>query len=75
MKKRSIFRYLILILLFFSLFSFSSIEAKKKVEWVGREISNFTLPSSHDRAITYAEEYYGKYHLVITFFPAAFTPL
>ncbi len=50
-------------------------EAKKKVEFVGRETPNFTLPSTEDRLIHYAEEYYGKYHLIITFFPAAFTPI
>lgn len=53
----------------------SLIEARRKIDLVGREVPYFTLPSTHDRAISYAEEYYGKYHLVITFFPAAFTPL
>ena len=38
------------------------------------ETMNFTLPSTQDRLINYADEYYGKYHLIITFFPAAFTP-
>lgn len=49
--------------------------AEKASELIGREILNFTLPSTHDRVINYAEEYYGKHHLVITFFPAAFTPI
>ncbi|MCX8118732.1 MAG: hypothetical protein N3G78_12505 [Desulfobacterota bacterium] len=47
----------------------------KKLELIGREILNFTLPSSQDRLISYADEYYGKYHLILTFFPAAFTPI
>jgi len=50
-------------------------EAKRKVELIGKETPNFTLPSTEDRVIHYAEEYYGKYHLIITFFPAAFTPI
>jgi hypothetical protein len=50
-------------------------QAEKKVDLVGREVLNFTLPSTHDRVINYAEEYYGKHHLVITFFPAAYTPV
>ena len=50
-------------------------QAEKKVDLVGRETLNFTLPSTHDRVINYADEYYGKHHLVITFFPAAYTPI
>jgi hypothetical protein len=62
-------------LIFIILFSLSNAEAAKKVELVGQEALNFTLPSSQDRLINYAEEYYGKYYLIITFFPAAFTPI
>ena len=53
----------------------SNVEAEKKFELIGRETLNFTLPSTHDRTINYADEYYGKHHLIITFFPAAFTPV
>ena len=42
---------------------------------VGGEAPWFTLPSSEDRLVDYAKDYYGKYHLVMTFFPAAFTPV
>jgi hypothetical protein len=65
--------FLPLLLLFFLLLS--NVEAAKKVELMGRETLNFTLPSTQDRLINYADEYYGKYHLIITFFPAAFTPV
>jgi peroxiredoxin len=51
------------------------VEAKKKVELIGKDTLNFSLPSTQDRLINYAEEYYGKHHLIITFFPAAFTPV
>ena len=65
--------FLPLLLLFFLLLSNG--EAAKKVELVGREALNFTLPSTQDRLINYADEYYGKHYLIITFFPAAFTPV
>jgi len=66
-------RFLPLLLLFFLLLS--NAEAAKKVELVGRETLNFTLPSTQDRLINYADEYYGKHYLIMTFFPAAFTPV
>ena len=74
MKRMVSLKWLLFIFLLLSL-SVSSASADKKVQLVGREMLNFTLPSTHDRTINYAEEYYGKYHLVITFFPAAFTPV
>jgi hypothetical protein len=75
MKRKRFRECLFLIFLLFLLLPLSGVEAKKKVELVGRELLNFTLPSTHDRVINYAEEYYGKHHLVITFFPAAYTPV
>lgn len=42
---------------------------------VGTPTINFSLASTHDRLISYGQEYYGKHNLVITFFPAAFTPV
>jgi len=42
---------------------------------VGDEAPSFTLPSSQDRLVDYYRDYYGKHHLILTFFPAAFTPL
>jgi len=75
MRKKAFNRWILFSLLFLSLFLFSNAEAVKKVELIGREILNFSLPSTHDRLINYADEYYGKHHLIITFFPAAFTPV
>ncbi len=73
--KNRVFRVLIdLLLISLILLPLSSANAKK-LELVGRETLNFTLPSTQDRLINYADEYYGKYHLIITFFPAAFTPV
>ncbi|MGA2465640.1 MAG: hypothetical protein ABSH06_14940 [Thermodesulfobacteriota bacterium] len=68
-------KWLYLALWVLLLLPLSNVEAREKVELVGRETLNFTLPSTLDRVITYANEYYGKYHLVITFFPAAYTPI
>ena len=48
--------------------------AKGERSLIGDEVLFFTLPSSQDRTINYVSEYYGKHHLVMTFFPAAFTP-
>jgi hypothetical protein len=75
MRKKTFNRWILFSLLFLSLFLFSNVEAAKKVELIGRETLNFTLPSTQDRLINYADEYYGKYYLIITFFPAAFTPV
>jgi hypothetical protein len=41
---------------------------------VGDEAHWFTLPSTEDRTVDYYKDYYGKHHLILTFFPAAFTP-
>jgi hypothetical protein len=75
MRKKYVYQGIFIAFLILLLLSPSQSIAKKKVELVGREILNFTLPSTQDRLITYADEYYGKHHLVITFFPAAFTPI
>jgi hypothetical protein len=42
---------------------------------IGRDAPWFTLPSSQGRLVDYAKDYFGKHHLVMTFFPAAFTPV
>ena len=42
---------------------------------VGDEATSFVLPSSQDRLVDYYRDYYGKHHLIITFYPAAFTPV
>jgi len=75
MRKKTLNQWILFSLFFLFLFLFSNAEAAKKIELIGRETLNFTLPSTHDRLINYAEEYYGKHHLIITFFPAAFTPV
>jgi hypothetical protein len=75
MRRKTFYLWILFPLVFLFLLPFSNVEAKKKLDLIGRETLNFTLPSTHDRVINYAEEYYGKYHLIITFFPAAYTPV
>jgi hypothetical protein len=58
--------------IFISLFAMGNAWAQVKV---GDEAPSFTLPSSQDKMVDYYKDYYGKHHLVMTFFPAAFTPV
>jgi hypothetical protein len=75
MRRQRFFGWVWLLFIFFIFLPLLNAEAAKKVELVGQEALNFTLPSTQDRVINYADEYYGKYYLIITFFPAAFTPI
>jgi len=75
MRIKVIYGWVFLAMLLLFLLPLSEVKAAKKVELVGREGLNFTLPSTQDRLINYADEYYGKHYLIITFFPAAFTPV
>jgi len=75
MRRKLVTKWLWLFLFVLFLLPISNADAKKKVDLVGQETLNFTLPSTHDQIINYADEYYGKHHLIITFFPAAFTPI
>lgn len=75
MKRKVILKITFLLSLFIFLLLPPMGEAQKKITLIGRETPFFTLPSTFDRVISYGEEYYGKYHLIITFFPAAFTPI
>ncbi len=42
---------------------------------LGKQTVNFNLASTEDRLSNYGDDYYGKSYLVMTFFPAAFTPV
>jgi hypothetical protein len=55
-------------------FLFASGNAQAQLK-LGDEAPAFTLPSSQDKLVDYYKDYYGKHHLIITFFPAAFTPV
>jgi peroxiredoxin len=70
MSKKNFSIYLIVFLSIIILIRNSGAEIK-----IGDEAPSFTLPSTQDRLVDYYKDYYGKYHLIITFFPAAFTPI
>ena len=44
-------------------------------ELIEDEVWDFSLPSNHDRLVNYGCDYYGAHNLILTFFPAAFTPV
>jgi hypothetical protein len=48
---------------------------ESKSALIGNSIFNFSLPSAQDRLVNYGRDYYGRFNLIITFFPAAFTPV
>jgi len=73
MQKKDLVKWFVLSLVLLMLPS-SALGAKEEKSLIGEEVLYFTLPSTYDRAINYLSEYYGKHHLVMTFFPAAFTP-
>jgi hypothetical protein len=75
MRGRFVLMWLCVSLTILFLLPFSIFAAKKEKPLIGEETLYFSLPSTHDRLVTYLDDYYGKHHLVITFFPAAFTPV
>ena len=72
MSKKTVLTSVALSILFFLCLATGNARAELKV---GDEAAGFTLPSSQDRLVDYYKDYYAKHHLIITFFPAAFTPV
>jgi hypothetical protein len=75
MRKKEVLKLLCLSLFVWLLIPFSNAKAKDAASLIGEDAWFFTLPSTEDRAANYLNDYYGKYHLIMTFFPAAFTPV
>jgi hypothetical protein len=42
---------------------------------VGDQAPHFSVATSQDTLVDYDRDYYGSHHLLLTFFPAAFTPV
>lgn len=42
---------------------------------VGEKTPLFSAATSQDSLVDYNRDFYGRHHLVLTFFPAAFTPV
>jgi hypothetical protein len=62
------------LLAFFFNPSYSAGAVESNSSLTGKPTINFSLPSAQDKLVTYSQEYYGRYNVIITFFPAAFTP-
>lgn len=73
MRGKQFVRWCVLFMILL-LLPLTALSEKKEKSLIGEEPLLFTLPSTQDRAISYLSEYYGKHHLIMTFFPAAFTP-
>jgi len=72
MRRRTILALAVMSIPIFLVLAMGNAWAQVKV---GDEAPSFVLPSSQDRLVDYYADYYGKHHLVLTFFPAAFTPV
>ena len=72
MNKKATLTLVMLTIIFFLGLAMGNAWAELKV---GDEAPGFRLPSSQDRLVDYYKDYYGRHHLIITFFPAAFTPV
>jgi hypothetical protein len=75
MREKTFVKWSGVFLMILFLLPLSAYAAMQGKSLLGEETTLFTLSSNQDRAITYLNEYYGKYHLIMTFFPAAFTPI
>jgi len=79
MKANSIYAAMASVLLFvvllFPIGSTTAETAQTASPLIGQPVTNFSLSSSQNRLVNYGPDYYGKYNLIITFFPAAFTPV
>ena len=79
MRKIFILGLALITIPFWVLFTLGSVGADTPTPFspgkVGDEAFSFILPSSQGKLVDYYKDYYGKYHLVMTFFPAAFTPV
>jgi hypothetical protein len=58
-----------------SLLSVRDGQAAAKTGLIGKTTIGWFLASTEDRLINYGPEYYDKNYLIMTFFPAAFTPV
>ncbi len=66
---------LVLVLLFSLLVVARDAQCAAKTELIGKTTIGWFLASTEDRLMNYGPEYYDKNYLIMTFFPAAFTPV
>ena len=72
--KKKIITFLVLVAFVF-LTPLDARAAFKAESLLGKQTLHFNLSSTEDRPIGYTPDYQGKYYLIMTFFPAAFTPI
>ncbi len=75
MRRKTFLKLLCMLMFILLLAPLSRVMAAPAEKLIGQETLYFTLPSTEDRTVNYLQDYYGKYHLIMTFFPAAFTPI
>jgi hypothetical protein len=73
MKRKVLFFSVLLLVCFFVCAQDGQTTAK--TELIGKLTVGWFLASTEDRLINYGPEYYDQYHLIMTFLPAAFTPV
>jgi len=74
--KRRIGMICISLLVFLCLaFATQESQAAGKQELIGKVSINWNLVSREGKLINYGPEYYDRYFLIMTFFPAAYTPV
>jgi len=49
--------------------------APNSAKQVGDRVPIFSLVNDGGDLVSYDKDYYGRHHLILTFFPAAFTPV
>ncbi len=59
----------------FSTSVFAAQERPDLSKKIGDRSPIFSVATSQDYLASYDRDYYGKHHLILTFFPAAFTPV
>ena len=74
MRSKLVLLVFLSLLVCFFLFPRDS-QAAAKTELIGKATIGWYLASTEDRLMNYGPEYYDKYYLIMTFFPAAFTPV
>jgi hypothetical protein len=53
----------------------SAVPAAAEEGLVGAPAPVFSLADQDGKLVDYEDAFYGKHHLILTFFPAAFTPV
>ncbi len=73
--RNKLFITTIFLLLVFSFVFVRHGQGAAKTELIGKNTIGWYLASTEDRLMNYGPEYYDKYYLIMTLFPAAFTPV